>query len=295
MSQSRFEAMLDKIMEKRAKENQKNEPKATASNGAKDVNSKLINKDAESYNTIYVEKSLLSEINLIKNIKENKGPIEFIIKIGEVTEKLVVSYDREKKLKEEYSKISDFLMYFDKTYGTKHQLLENKKTTFPNGEMTECLKLEVRLPISLSKRNEIWPIFLKSKIGVIYTQVKESSLYAEITNRISESILTDLKKGYDNQSLYHDLHFSVEKREITSSIFTPIEFLKIGYGEMSLEATYAIALLIWEYAYECCLKTNLCKKISSSIQKCDDYEYGTHDITVRFRIDPKTNASLKSW
>lgn len=251
------------------------------------------NKRVETFKKIYISErklSKISEIFLIKTIKENSCSIEIIITIGETTVEIGKVNEKRNQFEKTYLEILPVLSNFDNIYGTKHEVVKEDGYW---ADYKYLLKTEVRIPITSSKRTEILQVFFNSKWGKLYQQIKSSTLYSAITEKMNEHISNVITSSYNNQNSSANISFAVGKRSISS--FKTINFLEIGYGEMSEDACWIIAFLIYEHAYDCCLQQDLLKQMTSSIYKYEDYEYNISGIQVGFYIELKPNTNLISW
>lgn len=223
----------------------------------------------------------LNEANMILAIQENKEPIEFVF--NTMRKYSAISCENQADFERNYASVSDFFNEFDETYGTKHRFVKNETLCTEADCPEQNIDWEVRLPISLQKREEILQIFLKTEMAELYQEFKDSSLYRELTEGIGAELPSQIKKARREQkeSLFYQVRFMGE------SVYTNFDFWLsfeiVGFREDQLRLVgKTIAFATGEYIYECCRETNFCTEIESGIRY-----FGIDGCFINFEIDVK--------
>ena len=236
-----------------------------------------------------------TELNIIGKLKEIQQPIEF-----KITTTLKGEYPitNRSKLTSWHTPLVNFLSYFDKTYGTYHTEKETHRTykredLYPIERTDEEYQYHGYLTISLSKREEILRKFPATKTGKKYTEINTSSLYAEIEKRVTNTLDVELKETYNKERDYYYFSFKVEPTLMEIGTKNYVCFLDLGYGKMSHEALCIITFLIYECAYDFCIKSGLCKNITTELNDFTNLKWPAS--TGHMEIKPKPNNNLKKF
>lgn len=257
----------------------------------------------------------LSEANIIKTIRKSKGerPLEIVIDIGSYREhgfdNELEGTENKKKVEKLTSQADAILTAFDNTYGTYHTIKRDIKKEKPKqisyqDTYTEIMyvvtthdetgHIKAILYVSSTQQSKILQKFITNGLNNKYPEAQQTKLLKAITDSIAQKIDIYLTQAYNKEISHYDIFFFIRPQEIKSNIFSPIKYFDLGFGTITKDAMYAIALLTEEYTQACCYSSPYFKSIQLYHIE-ENINEGATELKLCVRFVPKPNTDLKKF